>query len=160
MPILLSSTLRRALGAVAFVASIAVSLWLFSADNSIKKKKKKELEFKDSVAVNQEVEKDNVTFAEEKVLKEVTFGEVVEMEVLMPASDELDSSSNNMEVCKDEEEILNEDSDDDKPASRYWTELVEEELEEEEAKELEMSLTTQLTFTQPQNVVSHTNFND
>ena len=152
MPILLSSTLRRALGAVAFVASIAVSLWLFSADNSIKKKKKKELEFK--------VEKDNVTFAEEKVLKEVTFGEVVEMEVLMPASDELDSSSNNMEVCKDEEEILNEDIDDDKPASRSWTELVEEELEEEEAKELEMSLTTQLTFTQPQNVVSHTNFND
>lgn len=151
MPILLSSTVRRALGAAAFVASIAVSVWLFTAANSIKKKKK-EVEFKDSDSVKQEVETDKV----EKVVKEVKFEEVVKMEVLMPASEELESSSNQLEVCKDEEEVLSEiiDIDDDKPASRSWTELVEEELEEEEAKELEKSLTTQLTLTQPQNVVS------
>jgi hypothetical protein len=47
------------------------------------------------------------------------------------------------------------DIDDDKPASRSWTDIVEEELEEEETRELEKSLSSQLTLSQPQIVVSH-----
>jgi hypothetical protein len=91
MPISLSASVRRVLGAAAFVATIAVSVWLFSVKNSAKtpKKKKKELHFEEESEKETTLE-DKVEFvAEEKEEEEVGGGkdfEVVQMEVLVQNS--------------------------------------------------------------------------
>ena len=89
MPISLSASVRRVLGAAAFVATIAVSVWLFSVKNSAKtpKKKKKELRFEEESEKETTLE-DKVEFVAEEKDEEVggkNF-EVVQMEVLVQNS--------------------------------------------------------------------------
>ncbi len=90
MPISLSASVRRVLGAAAFVATIAVSVWLFSVKNSAKtpKKKKKELRFEEESEKETTLE-DKVEFVAEKKEEEEVGGkdfEVVQMEVLVQNS--------------------------------------------------------------------------
>ena len=143
MPITLSASVRRALGlgAVALVASIAI--WLATSNNTNGKKKKKRLEIaEEKVAVVEKV-------CEVK-------SEVKDMEALVSSTPQkLESAPHPVPEVppKDVEEVLSEVLElEEQPASRSWTDLVEEELEE--ASNLEKALASQLPKSQPQSVVS------
>jgi hypothetical protein len=140
MPIYLSAAVRRALGlgAVALVASIAI--WIATSNNSIVKKKRKRLEI---------VEKKIAEVVEVCEVK----SEVKVMEVLVSSTPEKLESAPHPELPKDVEEVPDEVTElEEKPASRSWTDLIEEELEE--ASNLEKALANQLPKSQPQTVVS------
>ena len=155
MPITLplSIPVRRALGlgaAIAFAATVAI--WI-SANKKIVAGRKKEEEEEDEdqpsvVEVTKVIEKPEEIVVEEK------------MEVLVSQSaEDFKSSSTNPdpEVAKSDDEALSEEviiETDAKPASRSWTDLVEEELEDDESNCLEQSILT--AKSQPQLVVSLT----
>ena len=156
MPITLplSIPVRRALGlgaAIAFAATVAI--WI-SANKKIVagRKKEEEKEDEDQPSVVEEVTK-VIEKPEEIVVEE-------KMEVLVSQSaEDFKSSSTNPdpEVAKSDDEALSEEviiETDAKPASRSWTDLVEEELEEDESNCLEQSILT--AKSQPQLVVSLT----
>jgi hypothetical protein len=102
MPISIPAAAQRVLGlgAAAFVATLALSLWFASRSGS---KKKKEIQLQDS--------REKETLVEEKSEEEVT-----KMEVMVQPSEDILQSC--CEAAKDEEEVLSETYDDDKPASR------------------------------------------
>ena len=154
MPITLplSIPVRRALGlgaAIAFAATVAI--WISANKKIVAGRKEEEEEDEDQpsvVEVTKVIEKPEEIVVEEK------------MEVLVSQSaEDFKSSSTNPdpEVAKSDDEALSEEviiETDAKPASRSWTDLVEEELEDDESNCLEQSILT--AKSQPQLVVSLT----
>lgn len=150
MPITLplSIPVRRVLGLGAAIALAAtVAIWISANKKIIAGKKKEEEE--DEVHPGEEV----------KVIEERQEIVVVDkMEVLVSQSaEDFKSSSTNPdpEVAKSDDEALSEEviiETDVQPASRSWTDLVEEELEEDESNCLKQSILT--AKSQPQLVVS------
>ena len=155
MPIpnsILQISVRRAIGLGAAAVVAAIAIWIV-ANNSNKKKKKREITFPN---IEEEAEEQNEQFVQQ-VQQEEKEKSGEEMEVLVSSTIEESSSKvSNKDV---DEEVLIEvlEIDEEKPTSRSWTDLVEEELEAD-ANQLEQSLASQLPKSQPQLVVSFISF--